>query len=340
MNKYLIIGPAWVGDMVMAQTLFRLLKQRDSACQIDVLAPAWTHPLLNRMPEITHAIVSPFKRGELAFFKRRALGKRLSDGGYTQAIILPNSWKSALVPFFAGIKIRTGWVGECRYGLLNDGRRLDKSTHPLMIDRFMALAYPRLSTNKPANPLMPLFQCDQEQVNASVQKLGLVQQDKKILALCPGAEFGPSKRWPADSFAAVANAMLNSGWQVWLFGSPNDATIGEAIMTAAHQQCVNLIGKTSLPEAIDLLSIVNKVVCNDSGLMHIAAALSRDTVAVYGSTSTAFTPPLSSTVQVLKNDIACAPCFKRECPLVHHKCMTDLLPSTVLHAIGCESKGE
>ena len=333
-NAILIIGPAWVGDMVMAQVLFKLMKQQQPDVAIDVLAPAWSAPLLARMPEVRASFDLPLKHGEFGFSVRKNIGHELR-GQYQQAILLPNSWKSALVPFFASIPQRTGWRGEMRYGVLNDIRTLDKQHYPLMIERFAALAFPAQATLPEILPHPSLLISDDNK-QAALQQHTLHLQ-KPVLALCPGAEFGPAKRWPEQHYAAVAAARITAGEQVWIFGSEKDAPVGNAIHNALpaslQTDCYNLAGKTSLAEAIDLLSCASAVVSNDSGLMHIAAALHKPLVAVYGSSSPQFTPPLADAVEVVRLGIECSPCFKRECPLVHLNCLKQLPPEQVLAAL-------
>ena len=333
MNKkrILIIGPAWVGDMVMAQTLFKMLKQIMPDAIIDVLAPDWTRALLNRMPEVNNSISMPIGHGEFNFKKRFALGLELRQKKYDEAYVLPNSFKSALIPFIAGIKKRTGWRGEMRYILLNDMRILNKEKLPLMIERFMALALKPNETLKKPYFIPELVIDETSRANALIKHE--LKNDKPIFALCPGAEFGPSKRWPAAYFAEVANKKLDEGYQVWMFGSKNDLPITDEILKATNNRVINLAGKTSLDEAIDLLSLAEIVITNDSGLMHIAAALNKPLVAMYGSTSTKFTPPLGNKIEVLNLNLECSPCFKRECPLGHWKCMKDLKPQMALDAI-------
>lgn len=330
-SKVLIVGPAWVGDMVMAQCLFKLLKQRDPEVVIDVLAPAWSLPLLARMPEVANAFVMPIGHGKLAFRQRYDLGKSFRNKGYTQSIVLPNSFKSALIPFWARIPIRTGWRGEMRYFLLNDIRHLDKERYPLMIERFMALG---LAASEPLPPpLVPELKISAESCVHALHNHQLVQSDRPILAVCPGAEFGPAKRWPEEHYAAVANAKLAEGWCVWIFGSPKDSVVANKIMELTQNRCVDLTGKTKLEEAVDLLSLSTAVVSNDSGLMHIAAALKKPLVAVYGPTTAGFTPPLHDKAKILTQALGCQPCFKRECPLKHQQCMKDLAPQRVLQAV-------
>ncbi|WCE08237.1 lipopolysaccharide heptosyltransferase II [Pseudomonas sp. JBR1] len=331
----LIIGPSWVGDMVMAQTLFVCLKRQHPDCQIDVLAPEWSRPLLERMPEVRAALSFPLGHGAFELATRRRIGQELR-GRYDQAILLPNSLKSALVPYFAGIPQRTGWRGEMRFGLLNDIRTLDKARYPLMIERFMALAYPS-GAELPKPYPEPRLVIDPASRDAALERFGLTL-DRPVLALCPGAEFGEAKRWPAEHYAAVADARLRQGWQVWLFGSQKDAPGGEEIrewVTPGFEEDVyNLAGRTSLAEAIDLLSCASAVISNDSGLMHVAAALDRPLVAVYGSTSPGFTPPLASQVEVVRLGLECSPCFDRTCRFGHYDCLRLLQPSLVQEALG------
>ena len=329
--KILIIGPAWVGDMVMAQSLFRFLKQEHPDAELHVLAPDWTRALLSRMPEISEAISMPIGHGPLALRERYRIGKSLRKESYAQAIVLPNSFKSALIPFFAKIPKRTGWIREARFGVINDWRILDKEKYPLMIERFIALGLPKNQALKKPYPT-PHFAISEDSLKRAMEKFEITQ-DKPIIALCAGAEFGPSKRWPQEYFADVAKQKLAAGYQVFLFGSKNDLPICDHIQKACNDACVNLCGKTSLAEAIDLLSIAKAAVSNDSGLMHIAAAQNMPVVAVYGSTSPDFTPPLGEKAEIVKLNLECQPCFKRECPLGHWKCMKDLTPNIVLKAL-------
>ena len=330
----LIIGPSWVGDMVMAQTLFICLKHQHPSCNIDVLAPEWSRPILERMPEVRQALSFPVGHGVLDLATRRRVAQGLR-GQYQQAILLPNSLKSALVPFLAGIPKRTGWKGEMRYGLLNDLRKLDKARYPLMIERFMALAFePDAALPQPYPH--PQLRIETHSRDQALARFGL-SLDRPVLALCPGAEFGESKRWPAAHFAEVAERKIREGWQVWLFGSKNDHPAGQDIVQrlipGLREEVVNLAGETSLAEAIDLLSCADAVVSNDSGLMHVSAALGRPLVAVYGSTSPAFTPPLSDRVETVRLGLECSPCFDRTCRFGHNNCMRELLPEQVVEAL-------
>lgn len=331
-GKVLIVGPAWVGDMVMAQALFKLLKKQNPEVTIDVLAPAWSGALLERMPEVRRALTMPLGHGQLALRQRWQLGVTLRKQDYQQAIVLSNSWKSALVPFTARIPLRTGWLGEWRFGLLNDVRYLDKKLLPLMVQRFLALGV----NNKiviAEEEYRPALQVSQASVVATLTKFNINISGQPIIALCPGAEFGSSKRWPAEYYAEIANIQRMQGAAIWIFGSAKDQSVAAEIQHATQNACVDFSGRTTLGEAVDLLSLATKVVTNDSGLMHIAAALQRPLVVVYGSTSPHFTPPLSNNVEILSLKLSCSPCFQRECPLGHWKCLRDLSPALVSQAL-------
>lgn len=328
-KKILIIGPAWVGDMVMGQTLFKCLAE-DNAI-IDVLAPNWSRPLLERMPEVRQAIAMPLGHGEFNLKKRYQIGKSLRSEKYDQAIILPNSFKSALIPWFAKIPNRVGWLRELRGILLTDGRKLDKEQYPLMIERFIALAFPK-NTKLPQPYPRPTFSVNEQSVQQALIKHKL-NIEKPITVMCPGAEFGPAKRWPEQHYAAVANELLDQGGQVWLMGSGNDQSVTRQLNNLTHNRCQDLAGTTSLGEAIDLMSLAQQVITNDSGLMHIAAALNRPLIAIYGSSSPEFTPPLADKVAIVREDLPCSPCFKRICPLEHLNCLKQLQPSKVLAAL-------
>jgi len=327
-----VVGPSWVGDMVMAQSLFITLKQRDPDCSIDVLAPGWSKPLLERMPEVTHAIDMPVGHGQLDLGVRWKLGRELRKHGYSQAILLPNSFKSALIPFWANIPKRTGWLGEMRYGLLNDARKLDECHLTMTVQRFVALAFPREELSIPEIPT-PALQVEQATAKQAMQNLGLGDKDRQVLALCPGAEYGPAKRWPETHYAELAAKMLDRGWDVWLFGSAKDQPVCSEIQASVGKHAIDLSGKTSLAQAVDLLSQADAVVSNDSGLMHVAAALDRPLVALYGSSDPGFTPPLNSRSRVLSLGLGCSPCFERECPKIHLRCLTGITVDRVQTAL-------
>ena len=342
-QKILIIGASWVGDMIMAQSLFILLKRTRRDCHITVLAPAWTEPLLARMPEVDESLVLPFDHGDLKLGERRRFGKSLADKGFTHAIVLPNSFKSALIPRFAGIKERIGWRGEARGLLLNDCRRLDKTKYPRMVERFAALGLPA-KARLPERVPDPNLLVTRPMVDKVLEKFGIETTGDwpaRLLAICPGAEFGSSKQWPASHFIMLCTRLLADGWCVVIMGSAGDAAIAQEIYEGVEQKlgrsltdrCFNLAGKTTLAEAIDIMAACNLAVSNDSGLMHVAAALNLPVVALYGSTSPEFTPPLAPMAKILTTPIECRPCFDRECRFGHKRCMTDIEPARVLTAI-------
>lgn len=331
MYKILVIGPSWVGDTMLMQPMLMRLKQRHPDSRIDVLAPPWTVALLRAMPEVHDVIVNPFPHGALELKKRRQLGKQLREAGYDQAIVLPNSMKSALVPFFARIPLRTGFIGEARFGLLNDARRLNKSVLPLMVERFAQLAE-QAGEDIPRPLPNPGLTISEAQLNATLHKLGLTLNGP-VAVFCPGAEYGPAKRWPIPYFAELAQRLRGEGFTVLLIGSQKDKAIAENIVALGNDACRNLCGSTDLADAIALLSRAELVISNDSGLMHLAAALDRPMLALFGSSSPQFTPPLSPNAQVIKLDLECSPCFKRECPLGHFNCMTKLTPELVWQKI-------
>jgi len=329
--KILIVAPNWIGDALLAQPLLARLLRKHPGASIDALAPPWTAPVLRRMPEITDVIDAPFAHGELKLGARWNLGRTLRARRYDQAFILPNTLKSALIPFFAGIPVRTGFTGELRYGLLNRVHRLDEEALPLMAERYAQLA--EEPGSPPARPLAEVgLRVDPANLAAALGRLEL-SRSKPVVAFCPGAEYGPSKRWPARYFAELARKLAARGRAVWLFGSNKDSEIGEEIVRLAPGAALNLCGKTDLASAIDLLSLAEVVVSNDSGLMHVAAAVGRRVVALYGSSSPEHTPPLARTFRIVRTGIDCSPCYARECPLGHFKCMIDLAPERVLSEI-------
>lgn len=332
--KILIIGPSWVGDTVMAQSLFKFLKQTNPAVSINVMAPSWTFSLLSRMKEVAEAIPLPLGHGELGLLKRYQLAQDLRKKNYDQAIILPNSFKAALIPWLSRIPQRTGYAREGRQILLNDVRYLNKQRDSLMIEQYLRLGMPRFYTEALPKPyLYPTLSVSKTSQNETLARYQPLHRGRPILALAPGGEFGPSKRWPFDYFARIAQSKINDGWDVWLFGSPKDRGITEKILSLCHGGIEDLAGRTTLSETIDLISLSDGLVSNDSGLMHIAAALNKPVIALYGSTSPKFTPPLSKNASILQLQLDCQPCFERTCPLKHHRCMQDLKPEQVLSHI-------
>lgn len=326
----LVVGPAWVGDMVMAQSLFIRLRQRFPNVAIDVLAPAWSLPIIARMPEVRRGVELPFKHGEFNFSGRRRLGQLLREQHYDRALVLPNSWKSALVPFFAGIPHRVGYARELRYGLLNDLRRLDKALLKTTPQRFVALAEDEAPATAPTVPA-PRLRVDRTSAAALRAVLGL--PDEPAVALMPGAEYGPAKQWPAAAYGELARLLAAQGRRSWVIGSEKERALGDEIVAASGGAAINLCGRTRLVDVVDLASVADAVVTNDSGPMHIAAAAGARVVAIYGSSTPDHTPPLTANAAIHYLRLPCSPCFKRQCPLGHTRCLTEIEPATVAASI-------
>ena len=326
-DQVLVIGPSWVGDMVMAQSLFMRLKQLRPSCQIDVLAPGWSLPIIARMPEVRAGIEMPLGHGKLGLGVRRKLGRSLRDKGYTQSIALPGSWKSALVPWYANIERRTGFRGEMRLGLLNDIRPLDKNLLRTTPQRFVALAEEGAVTQAPEIPV-PHFDVDTAKGAQLLHALNL-DGSRPAVGLMPGAEYGPAKQWPAEFYAEVAQHLASEGVQTWIFGSAKEQALGESIRVIGGGLTANLCGKTSLTDMVDLTARCRAVITNDSGPMHIAAAAGVPVVAIYGSTTPDHTPPLTQHSYIHYLRLECSPCFERTCPLGHYNCLRHVAPQTV-----------
>ena len=294
-----------------------------------MIAPPWCGPVYARMRGIRRIIDAPAAHGQFGLRPRRALGMSLRDERYSRAYVLPNTWKSALVAWFAKIPRRIGYRGEARYGLLTEARRVDRHAMPQLAARYLALAGP--DDEHPRESPAPVLVPDEANRTAAMHALG-VTRERPVAILCPGAEYGPAKRWPVEHFAALATRLAADGHAVWILGSPNDAPVAAALIEALGPRAsiaTDLTGRTDLGTAIDLMSVASLVVSNDSGLMHAAAAVRAPLVALFGSSSPLYTPPLSSTARIARIEIACSPCFERECPLGHFRCMRDLTPDLV-----------
>ncbi len=309
----LVIGPRWVGDMVMAQCLLAALKEIHPQAAIDVVAPAWAAPLLARMPEVRQRIEATTKPGRLGLAERWRFGRSIR-GRYDAAYVLPGSWKSALIPFFAGIGKRVGHLREMRYGLLTDIVPLPENLKRRTAEAYFSLA-------RGGTFCFPKLTVDAENQSALLRRTGL--SPKKFVALMPGAEFGPAKRWPSEHYAGLARIMMEKDLGVALLGSRNDAPV-TAEIAARAPGCVDLAGRTRLEDAIDLIAAARLAVSNDSGLMHVAAAVETPIVAVYGSTSPENTPPLSDDRELVWLGLSCSPCHQKVCPLGHLNCLKTL----------------
>ena len=323
----LVVGPSWVGDMVMAQSLFKLLKAKRPGEAVDVLAPGWSLPVVARMPEIRNGIAAETAHGEFSLAPRRRIGKSLR-GRYTRAIILPRSFKSALVPWFAGVPLRTGFRGEMRFGLINDMRAFDPVLLDQTVKRFVALG---LDAGEALPPVpFPELRLSVENQQALTERLRL-SLDRPVIAFMPGAEFGPAKCWPLEHFATLAQQLIASDYRIWVLGSDKDRVAGTQIAELAgdSDSLLNLCGETSLEDVVDLLGLAEQAVSNDSGLMHIAAAVGAHVHVIYGSTSPDFVPPLTRKCDIYYLDIECSPCKQRQCPLGHLRCLTEIDPAGV-----------
>jgi heptosyltransferase-2 len=341
MNRILIIAPNWIGDAVMSQPLLANLKTIYPQSQIDVLASPWVAPIYRACSEIHQVIEARLKHKQLQWGLRKQLAKQLELNQYTTCFVLPNSLKSALIPWLANIPLRIGYRGEMRFGLIN--LALDnpsKVNRPPMANHYLALAnvleHPQeIDINKPVDPKLNISPAAKESIGAKLQVASI--KEESIYVLCPGAEYGATKRWPADHFTTLAQQLIASepDAHVILLGGKDDQALGESIRTQTKNdsQIHNWCGKTSLDEAIALIGMSKALVSNDSGLMHIGAALKVPQVAIFGSSDPHHTPPLSDKAKVLWLNLACSPCHKRECPLGHLKCLKDILPATVLGAI-------
>lgn len=314
--------------MVMAQSLLKVVAARRPDAVIDMLAPEWSLPVIARMPEVRKGIVLPTTHGEFGLRKRRELAATLRPAAYEQAIVLPRSMKAALIPWFAGIPRRTGFRGELRYGIINDMRPFNRTVLDQTVKRFVALGL------RPDEPLpdipLPALTVDGERQRQIVEKLGLVSA-RPAIAMMPGAEYGPAKCWPVEYFAELAERLDAGGFDVWVLGSARDDEAGAAISLAGHAR--NLCGMTSLEDVIDLLGACEQAVTNDSGLMHIAAAVDTRVIALYGSSSPGFTPPLTERRVLHYLGLDCSPCFERKCPLGHLRCLREISPAAVFDSI-------
>ncbi len=314
--------------MVIAQSLFKLLTAEAATAggvHIDVVGPPWSTPVAERMPEVAGVHNLAIPHGVLGLGARRRLGLKLRDQAYDRAIVIPGTFKSALLPLWARVPRRTGYRGEHRYGLINDMRTLRPELRSTG-ERYRALG-PAAGSVLPDSVPFPSLALDPENRARLVSELDLTT-DAPIVALCPGAAFGSSKRWPIEYFGHVANECTMKGYSVWIVGSGGEAPLSRAIVEAAPA-ARDLCGKTTLVDAVDLLSMAAVTTTNDSGLMHIAAAVGSHVVAVYGSTPPWFAPPLTESRSVHYAELSCSPCFKRECPLGHHDCMRLIAPAMV-----------
>lgn len=333
--KTLVIAPNWIGDALMAQPLLTLLKQADPSQKIVCLAPRWVAPVLEAMPEVDRVLSTELAHGRLQWKLRRQFAQAVRALHFDRVFVLPNSLKSALIPWLARIPQRIGYRGEARYVLL-DRRVKGPDPSLAMSERYAALAGAVGLTVPKVLPL-PRLIADSIAVEAVRMRFGF-GAFTELVALCPGAEFGPAKRWPAAHFATLASTLLadRPRARVLLLGGKGDRAIADAIVagtTPADTRLLNLCGETDLGEAIALIATSSAIVSNDSGLMHVAAALSRPQVALFGSSDPRHTPPLSPHAKTLWLHLDCSPCFERVCPLGHLNCLVGITPRRVFDSM-------
>jgi len=332
-RRTLVISPNWIGDAVMAQPLLQVLKQRHPGRPIDVLAPPSVAPVWRAMAEVDSVLETPFRHRALQLRERWKYAKVLRARGYGDAYVLPNTLKYALIPWLAGIGERVGYKGEMRYGLLNVMHHDDTPPRP-MVPFYAALAQPP-GAPLPATLPRPKLVVDAARIDALCARLAIAR-GRALVVFAPGAEFGAAKRWPPAHFAALAKAIMQADpeAQVALLGSPKDKPVCDEISAALGTAGVfNLAGATRLDEAIALIARAAAVVSNDSGLLHIASALNRPVIALYGPTDPDHAPPFSDLASSMSLRLACSPCRQRECPLGHQDCMQKMSAEMVWHEL-------
>ena len=334
MLKILIIAPSWLGDLIMSHALYQILRQQHPDAKITLYAPRYQAPIIARMPEIDRFMENPFGHGSFRLKERIKAGRALRAEHFDRCYVLPNSFKSALVPFFARIPERIGFKGESRYFVLNH-LRTNKQDFPRMVERYAALAYSKDQVKSAADlPPIPNPKLQAHPVSPELLKRLGVKTDRPLLALGCGANYGPAKLWPVEYFAAVSSAGIAAGGAVLGLGTKQDAPTVKAIAghidKTARPYFYDTAGQTSLTEALDLAALCQGAVCNDSGMMHTVAALDIPQCAIFGSTSTGYTPPLSDKAVCLEAAVACHPCFKRTCSKGTYECLKSLTPEMVL----------
>jgi heptosyltransferase II len=324
----LVVPYMWIGDFVRCHSVVAVLRRRFPDRPVDVLATKNCAPLADYMPGVRQAIVADLPRSRIALPQQRALAERLKQEGYGSALIMPRTWKSALAPFLAGIPERTGFFGELRLMLLND-LRFGERKLPRMVDRCAALALPR-GAKLPRNWPMPELKVATADIIAWRNRRGLPADDRPVVALAPGA-VGWSKRWPSAGYAALTRRLTADGFAVWVLGGPDEKLLAAEIVRDGGAR--DLTG-SDLRDAILALATATAAVSNDSGLLHIAAALGTPTVGIFGPTSPWHWAPLNPLAAVVetKSELSCRPCHKPVCRLGHHRCMRDITAEQVLAA--------
>lgn len=333
-ERILVVAPAWVGDAVMTQSLVQVLRERAPGARIDLLSRPGLEGLVGRMPGVDGAVSLPLEHGELGLGVRWRTARKLRGRRYGRAVITKRSLKASLVPWMAGIPRRTGYLGEMRFGLINDRRTLDEEALPLWVQRVAVLGQEPGEEPLAAEAVpRPRLRSDPARQARLRGALGLEGERRDVVALAPGAEFGPAKRWPVERWAELARALTRSGRGVWIFGSSPEREVGAAVAGAGGEGARDLTGRTELADVVDLMALCGTTVTNDSGLMHLAAAVGSGVVALFGPTDPGYTPPLTERARVLRLDLPCSPCHEPVCPLGHHDCLRGLPVEVVLEAV-------
>ena len=327
-SRILVVAPSWLGDAVMSHSLIRRLSQEYQTASIDVFVSKAIEAIYIQMPEVSRIVNNPFGHAQLRLRDRWNTAQVLKSNRYDVVYVLPNSIKSALIPFLARIPHRVGYTGESRFGLLNHRQTLNKAQHPLLVDQYLELARHTQSDVLALreNPNLRVAKIDCELTLAKFN----INAQTPYVCLCPGAEYGPAKRWPEQHFAKLAQELHTRHLPSVILGGNHDVDIGAAIHSLSLESTKDVTGMTNLEEAVHLIAGAKCVITNDSGLMHIAAALNTPLIALFGSSSPSYTPPLSKKAKILTLSLECSPCFQRNCPLGHTRCLTEIQTDSVL----------
>lgn len=320
--KILIVAPAWLGDLIISLSFIKAIKKVHKNSQIDLLVNENLVDIAKHFPDISNVISSKTRHGKLSLLYRINLGYRLRKKNYIYCYILSNSLKSSITPFVAKIKHRVSYLGEFRYGLVNQIiKGIDRKAG--MANRYLNLINTEYTSELKPNIVPKIY---------NMNVIDKFELNKNYIVFCPDAEFGPSKKWPVRKWVNLAN-ILQSDYKVVFVGV--DTSMRSSLDKMKSDNCINLIGRTSLDEVTLILSQSICVVSNDSGLMHVAAALNIPIVGIYGSSSPKYTPPLAESDKkaIIYQNLSCSPCFKRKCPLGHLKCMEDISVDSVRQSV-------
>ena len=324
-ETFLIIAPSWIGDLIISQSLIKYLKKEYLDCQIDIIVRPELVKLAKMMPEVQNIYSLDIEHKELGLIKRRILAKEIKKYSYSTSIILPNSFKSAIIPWLANVPLRVGYNRELRLFLLNKKYSLIKHKDS-MVNRYLKLADGSYSDS-----IRPSLVINRDLAD-SIGRKYLINNSKKNIVLCPEAEYGSAKRWPTNKWVQLANFYKEKNYNVYLLGKNKNLDI-KYNSVFKKDSFISLLGKTSLEEATYLLSLVDLVITNDSGLMNITASVNTNLISIFGSSSPFYTPPLMKDQfgEVVYKALKCSPCFKRECPLQHLNCLNHISAEEILN---------